>query len=87
MNERSPILCLIKRGYKHKENTMSKKQYLKALNKEIQNLNGIIDCKIVEHADYKREARRHKVLLQQLRKEEKMRVFLSPLKFNLFSRA
>jgi len=66
---------------------MSKKQYLKALNKEIQNLNGIIDCKIVEHADYKREARRHKVLLQQLRKEEKMRVFLSPLKFNLFSRA
>jgi hypothetical protein len=81
----------IKKGrtykYKHKENIMSKKQYLKALNKEIQNLNGIIDCKIVQHADYKREARRHKALLQQVRKEERMRAVLSPLKLNFFSRA
>lgn len=66
---------------------MSKKQYLKALNKEIQNLNGIIDCKIVQHADYKREAQRHRTLLQQVRKEERMRAVLSPLKFNFFSRA
>jgi len=66
---------------------MSKKQYLKALNKEIQNLNGIIDCKIVQHADYKREARRHRQLLQQIRKEERMKSILSPLRINLFSRA
>lgn len=66
---------------------MSKKQYLKALNKEIQNLNGIIDCKIVAHADYKREARRHKALLKQLRKEERMKSILSPLRLNFFSRA
>jgi len=66
---------------------MSKKQYLKALNKEIQNLNGIIDCKIVQHTDYKREARRHKALLQQIRKEERLRSVLSPLKMSFLSRA
>jgi hypothetical protein len=66
---------------------MSKKQYLKALNKEIQNLNGIIDCKIVEHADYKREARRHRQLLRQIRREERARMLVSPLKFSFFSRA
>ena len=66
---------------------MSKKQYLKALNKEIQNLNGIIDCKIVQHTDYKREAQRHRTLLRQIRKEERMRAIISPFKFSLFSRA
>ncbi len=66
---------------------MSKKQYLKALNKEIQNLNGIIDCKIVEHADYKREARRHRQLLRQIRREERARLIISPLRLNFFSRA
>ncbi len=63
---------------------MSKKQYLKALNKEIQNLNGIIDCKIVQHADYKREARRHKALLQQIRKEERRRSLFNPLLSSFF---
>ena len=66
---------------------MSKKQYLKALNKEIQNLNGIIDCKIVQHADYKREAQRHRTLLRQIRKEERLRAIVSPFKLSLFSRA
>jgi len=66
---------------------MSKKQYLKALNKEIQNLNGIIDCKIVSHANYKAEARRHRELLRQVRKEERVRLIVSPLKFAMFSRA
>ena len=65
---------------------MSKKQYLKALNKEIQKLNGIIDCKIVQHADYKREARRHKALLQQIRREEQVRSILSPLKATFLNR-
>lgn len=52
---------------------MSKKQYLHALNEEIQKLNGIIDFKILHDADYKREARRHKRLLMQIRREEARR--------------
>ncbi|MBX9906474.1 hypothetical protein K2X96_01080 [Patescibacteria group bacterium] len=52
---------------------MSKQEYLKALNTEIQKLNGIIDRKIMQDADYKREARRHKTLLAQLRREETKR--------------
>jgi hypothetical protein len=52
---------------------MSKQEYLKALNFEIQKLNGIIDRKIIQDADYRREARRHRHLLAQLRKEEARR--------------
>ncbi len=52
---------------------MSKQEYLKALNVEIQKLNGIIDRKILQDADYRREARRHRHLLAQLRKEEARR--------------
>ncbi len=65
---------------------MSKQEYIKALNVEIQKLNGIIDTKIMHDHDYKREAKRHKQLLTQLRKEEKKRA----IKFsfvNIFSRA
>ncbi len=66
---------------------MSKQQYIKALNKEIEKLNGIIDHKILHHYDYKREARRHRELLRQIRREERGRVILSPLSFKFFSRA
>ncbi len=66
---------------------MSKQQYIKALNREIQKLNGIIDHKILHHYDYKREARRHKELLRAIRKEERKNSILSPLQFNFFSRA
>ncbi len=52
---------------------MSERAYLKALNKEIQKLNYIIDRKILDDADYKKEARRHKALLAQLRKDESRR--------------
>lgn len=54
---------------------MSKKQYLKALNAEIQKLNGIIDAKILYERSYHREARRHKKLLAELRREEVSRAF------------
>lgn len=59
---------------------MSKQQYLKALNNEIQKLNTIIDTKIMHESDYKREARRHKQLLRQIRREERNRTV-----FKLFS--
>ena len=49
---------------------MSKKQYLKMLNNEIQKLNGVIDRKISQHHNYKREAIRHKKLLAEIRKHE-----------------
>ena len=52
---------------------MSQREYLKALNIEIQKLNEIIDRKILDDADYRREARRHKTLLAQLRKGDSRR--------------
>ena len=66
---------------------MSKQEYLKALNAEIQKLNGVIDTKIIKDLDYKRESRRHKILLARLRKEEKERAVRSPFKFSFFSKA
>ena len=53
---------------------MSRKQYITALNVEIQKLNGIIDHKIIHNGDYKSEARRHKKLLAQLRREQSNRM-------------
>jgi hypothetical protein len=58
---------------------MSQREYLKALNSEIQKLNEIIDRKIMNDVDYRREARRHKALLTQLRKDESRRRFSSLL--------
>lgn len=49
---------------------MDKKTYLRTLNEEIQKLNGIIDYKIIHDYDYRREARRHKRLLNQVRREQ-----------------
>ncbi len=54
---------------------MSQREYLKVLNKEIQKLNEIIDRKILDDCDYRREARRHKTLLAQLRRDESRRRF------------
>lgn len=65
---------------------MSKQQYIKALNKEIEKLNGIIDHKILHHYDYKREARRHRELLRQIRREERGRMLFNPLRLNIFGR-
>lgn len=49
---------------------MSQKEYVKALNHEIQKLNEVIDHKILGEVNYAREAKRHKLLLSKLRKEE-----------------
>lgn len=66
---------------------MSKQQYLRALNKEIQKLNGLIDNKILHGHDYKREARRHKELLRQLRRAEMKRGWRNLLSNFTLSRA
>lgn len=52
---------------------MNKQEYVAALNREIQKLNGVIDLKILSGSDYRREATRHRKLLSQLRKEEAKR--------------
>lgn len=49
---------------------MSNKQYLRSLNLEIQKLNGIIDQKIINNYNYKKEALRHKKLLAEIRRNE-----------------
>ncbi len=46
---------------------MSKVQYLKIIEREIHNVNKIIDIKILSGEDYKREARVHKLLLRKIR--------------------
>ncbi len=53
---------------------MSEKEYVFALNQEIQKLNEVIDRKILGDQNYLREARRHKLLLAKLRKEEARRL-------------
>jgi hypothetical protein len=47
---------------------MSKQQYLKTLQDQINRLNLIIDRKIMMGRAYKAEARQHKLLLTKLRK-------------------
>ena len=49
---------------------MSNKQYVKALNREIRELNRVIDYKIIHHDNCKMEARRHRKLLQEVRRHE-----------------
>jgi hypothetical protein len=52
---------------------MSEREYVRALNEEIAKLNMIIDRKILHHHDYRREARKHKILLAQIRRNEARR--------------
>lgn len=54
---------------------MDRKTYLRVLNEEIQKLNGLIDYKILHDCDYRTEARRHRKLLNQIRREEATRLF------------
>ena len=59
---------------------MSQKEYIKALNKEIKKLNGVIDRKILGEVNYSKEAKRHKLMLAKLRKEEAKRLLSSQLR-------
>jgi len=57
---------------------MSREQYLKIIEREIHNINKKIDIKIMQGADYKKEAREHKQLLHKIR-QHKRRGFLGSL--------
>ncbi len=50
---------------------MSQTQYLKLLEKEIQNINKKIDLKIMQGEVYIKEARDHKLLLKKVRYNSK----------------
>ena len=63
---------------------MSKQEYLRALNAEIQRLNQVIDYKVMHQDNYRKEARRHKELLRQIRREERRRSLGWMLPRNLF---
>jgi len=69
VNERSRILIYIRSIIKIYlfNKTMSQKQYVKMIEKEIHNLNKKIDLKIMHGEDYKREARDHKIMIRRMR--------------------
>ena len=50
---------------------MSKGQYLKIIEMEIHNINKRIDVKILQGADYSKEAREHKQLLHKIRQHKR----------------
>ena len=52
---------------------MSKREYIQALNDEIEKLNEVIDFKILHESDYRRESVRHRKLLSRIRREEARR--------------
>ena len=51
------------------------------ISKEIRNLNKVIDHKIMKGLGYDREARRHKDLVQKLRRVESQAAFARTLAF------
>lgn len=46
---------------------MSHQEYLRILEREIQNVNKVIDHKILRGQDYTKEARDHKLLMRHVR--------------------
>lgn len=68
---------------------MSKHQYLKLIERELQKVNKRIDMKIVQGLDYRREALEHKQLLHKIRQHNRRNFFgkiLNSLnKFPIFS--
>lgn len=54
---------------------MSQSQYLKMLEREIQNINKKIDLKIIQGETYFKEARDHKLLLQKVRYHSRKNFF------------
>ena len=57
---------------------MSRQEYLKLLEKELQRVNKIIDYKILHGEEYKNEARDHKLLVRKVR-QNYSRGFMSKL--------
>lgn len=54
---------------------MSRQEYLKLLEKELHNINKIIDQKILSGQDYFHEARDHRILVRKLRQNSQKSFF------------
>lgn len=70
MNARSPILFISTKGELLEQiytKNMSKNTLVRELQKEVKNLNAVIDMRIIKGLPYKAEARRHKFLVSQLK--------------------
>lgn len=63
---------------------MSKKTLIKEIRKEINNLNIEIDMKILKGLSYKKESKRHKFLMSQLRSISHQSSLLSNWLGNIF---
>jgi hypothetical protein len=46
---------------------MSQNQFLKILERDLQDINKVIDMKIMQGLDYSREARDHKLILKKIK--------------------
>ena len=55
--------------------TMSQREYLKIVERELQRINKVIDLKILRGEDYSREARDHKLLLKKVRYNNRQNFF------------
>jgi len=66
--------------------SMSQKQYLKMLEREIHKINQEIDLKILRGENYRKEARDHKLLLKKVRYNTR-KSFLKNLTEKLFPRS
>jgi hypothetical protein len=65
---------------------MSQKQYLKLIEREIQEINKRIDMKILQGESYRKEARDHKLLLKKVRYHSRRSFFsriFSPFRLRL----
>jgi hypothetical protein len=54
---------------------MSREQYIKLIEKELHNVNKKIDMKILEGADYRKEARDHKILRKKILQHSRQNFF------------
>jgi hypothetical protein len=55
---------------------MNREQYVKIIERELQNINKIIDMKILQGMEYKKEALNHKILQKKMRQHSR-KSFLS----------
>ncbi len=55
---------------------MTRENFTKSAQKEIESLNQLIDMKIIKGLSYKKEAKRHKFLLSKIGNTAKIQAFL-----------
>lgn len=54
---------------------MNREQYVKIIEKELQNLNKRIDMKILQGIEYRKEARDHKILQKKMLQHSRKSIF------------